>query len=113
MFLRAEPEPRKLVKAERRPQVLRRSRQTNVGFIVVFRQAAPFLVGRALPKPLVGRLVCKGSLLAGLRDPKPCARPPELRQPVRVEIRGASNEQVVAQDVKRGARQQPGPFVIV
>ena len=110
--MRAEPVPDQLVKAERLPQLLQRSIQANVGFVCVFRQVAPFLVGRALPKPLVGRLVCKGSLLAGLRDPKPCARPPELRQPVRVEIRGASNEQVVAQDVKRDARQQPGPFVI-
>ncbi|EJK75747.1 hypothetical protein THAOC_02525 [Thalassiosira oceanica] len=57
---------------------------------------------------------CTGftSLLALLRDPEPCARPPELRQPVRVEVRRATNEQVVAQGVKnRSALQQPGPFV--
>ncbi|EJK58426.1 hypothetical protein THAOC_21450, partial [Thalassiosira oceanica] len=59
-----------------------------------------------------GCLVRKGSLLAVLRDPESRARPPELRQPVSVEVRGASNEQVVAQDVQREARLQPGPFVI-
>ncbi|EJK51079.1 hypothetical protein THAOC_29785, partial [Thalassiosira oceanica] len=89
-----------------------RSIQADVGFVVVFRQAAPFVPGRALLKPLSGRLVRKGSLLAGLRDPEPRARPPELRQPVRVEVRGASNEQVVVQDIKLCAWQQPGPFVI-
>ncbi|EJK48813.1 hypothetical protein THAOC_32360 [Thalassiosira oceanica] len=111
MVLRNEPIPRQLVKTQRLPQLLESSHQANVGFAVVFRQAAPFLVDRALQKPLSGRLIRKGYLLAGLRDPEPCARPPELRQPVRVEVRGASKEQVVAQDVKRGARQQPGPFV--
>ncbi|EJK73357.1 hypothetical protein THAOC_05024 [Thalassiosira oceanica] len=86
--------------------------QANVGFVVVLRQTAPFLVGRALPKALSGRLVREGPLLAGLGDPEPGARPPELHQPVRVEVRSALNDQVRAQAIKRGARQQPGPFVI-
>ncbi|EJK77784.1 hypothetical protein THAOC_00362, partial [Thalassiosira oceanica] len=59
----------------------------------------------------VGPPLREGSLLAGMRDPEPCARPPELRQPVRVEVRGASNEQVVAQAIKRDARPPfPGPL---
>ena len=42
-----------------------------------------------------------------------CARPSELRQPVRVEIRSAPNQQVVIQGAKRGgAREQPGSFVL-
>ncbi|EJK67292.1 hypothetical protein THAOC_11700, partial [Thalassiosira oceanica] len=99
--LEGEPVPHQLVKTERLPQLLERSIQAYVGFVVVFRQAAPFLFGRTLPKALPGRLVRKGSLLAGSRDPEPCARPPELRQSIRVEVRSASNKQVAAQDVKQ------------
>ena len=102
IFLRTEPESRQLVKAQRPPQLLQRSVQANVGIIVVFRQSAPFLVGGALPKLLVGCFVHQRSLLAvlRLRDAKPCARPSKLRQAIHVEIRSASNERVVVQSNK-------------
>ena len=48
IFFSAEPIPRQLVKAERLPQLLQRPVQADVGFVVLFRQASPFLVGRAL-----------------------------------------------------------------
>jgi len=110
MFVRAEPRSHQHVKAERLSQQLQRSTQSNVGFVFVFRQAAPLLLGRALPKLLMGRIVHHGSLLAGLRDPEPLARPPG--QPARIEVRHASNEQIIVQGIKGGALEQPGSFVV-
>ena len=106
--MRAEPVPHQLLKTERLPQQLQRTVQSDIRFVTVFREAAPFLVGRALTKPLAGRLVHQRSLLVSLRDPKPCARLPELRQSISVKVRGASNQQVVVQCVKRGDWKQPG-----
>ena len=102
-----------LVEAQRLPQQLQLSEKGDVGFVLVFRQAAYFLVGRALLKLLVGRLVRQGPLLAGLRDPEPWARPPELRQPLGVEVRCALNEQVAVEGVEGGAWHHPGSFAIV
>ena len=75
-------------------------------------QATPLLVGRAQPKPLVGYFVRRRSLLAGLRGPEPGARPSELHQPVRVEVRSTPNEQVIVECIDRGAWKQPGSFII-
>ena len=86
MFLGAKPPSHQLVKAERLPEMPQRSVQTNVRFVAIFWQAAPFLIGRALMKPLVGYLVHQRSFLVGLGDPEYPARPPELRQPVRIEV---------------------------
>jgi len=112
MFLTTEPVTHQLIKAQRLPQLLQGSAQAHIGFVDVFRKAFPLLVGRALPKQLMGCSVHQRSSLASLRDPEPCARPSELRQPVGVEVRGAPNQQVVIQCVERGAWEQPCPFVI-
>ena len=107
-----EPVTHQLVEAQRLPQLLQGPAQSDIGFVAVFREAAPFLVGCALPEPLAGCFVRPGSLLTGLRDPEPRARPSELRQPIRVEIRSAPNQQVAVQCAKRGAGEQPGSFII-
>ena len=56
----------------------------NVGFVIVFWQAALLLISQRPQKPLVG-LVGRfihhcGPLVAVLRDPKPGARPAKLRK---------------------------------